>query len=208
MRRHHELDVDDDDRVVRDGESVRVPMYLMDGVQRAVAGVPPRRDVLVTDGRGLPAGHRPGYVFIYAADSADDPRVAAFAERGRYLTDAWRTPVCDVARIATEAEEEAIRRGDDPGGGGEHPEVPADDAERQAWKARLSNSWRSPPTWPTNFSPAVVEQAAAIAKVLQLSPPIRHSTGANAAAYPADADPRMAALADRDQQLQDAWRAR
>jgi hypothetical protein len=92
----HEIEDDDDDRVVRDGESVRVPMYLMDGVQRAVARVaaPPGPRMRVTDALGASAGFKPGYCFD--AGAAGDPRPAAFSEREKYLTDAWRLGAADA----------------------------------------------------------------------------------------------------------------
>src|SRR6266550_9025180 len=55
MRSRH----DDDDDVVQDGESIRVPVYLMDATQRAVA----TEGLRLHDGLGNPAGHKRGYVF-------------------------------------------------------------------------------------------------------------------------------------------------
>jgi hypothetical protein len=45
--------------MVRDGESVRVPVFLMDEVQRTVA----TDGFRLHDGMGNPAGHKRGYVF-------------------------------------------------------------------------------------------------------------------------------------------------
>jgi hypothetical protein len=53
-------DLEDDDDVVADGESVRVPLYLCDdATQRAIA----TDGLRLHDGMGRPAGYKSGYVF-------------------------------------------------------------------------------------------------------------------------------------------------
>jgi hypothetical protein len=253
MRRHHELDVDDDDdphRMVRPGERVRVPLMLMDGVQRAVAGVPPPRDLLVTDSRGAPAGHRPGYAFAYAADSADDPRVAAFAERGRYLTDAWRTPIADVGRRALQSHIASLHSAAVDLQNRMDPAAPADEEERDEeqlrhqrdastirdaalvdYERRITNSWKTADADTANVErdpeadrwllviadPRSTPQQKASARD-DLQQYLRKNFGARdgarryaeltAGMRDAMADPRLAALADRQRQLEDAWRMR
>ena len=84
---------DDDDRVLGDGERVRVPMYLTDGL----------------------AGHRPGYVQLTDEQVAD--RHAARQEMIDRATSAWRGSGCDdgdgfifpLKRDAARAEARAAR---------------------------------------------------------------------------------------------------
>jgi hypothetical protein len=82
-------DYTDDDEILRDGESVRTPMMLMDSVQRAVASTQ------VGDAYAL---HKPGYRYAQseltrdAADADDDPRDAAYADLCQRLTDGWLGP--------------------------------------------------------------------------------------------------------------------
>src|SRR5262245_49607671 len=112
MRRRYQRDEDDDD-IVQDGQRLRVPLTMMDSVQRAVtlAGTPAR----VVDGQGGTSGlHRPG-VRIAVGDARKttvvrDPRGRlketweteeedadaamsrdqAYADYERTLVDAWR----------------------------------------------------------------------------------------------------------------------
>ena len=70
MRHHHDDDEDDDsspiDRhgVLKDGARVRVPLYLMDATQRAVAA----NAAHLHDGRGGLVGHKPS--FVYSTDAS------------------------------------------------------------------------------------------------------------------------------------------
>lgn len=88
-RRQH-----DDDDIVRDGQRLRVPLMLMDGMQRSVA----REGVRITDGSGGTQGlHRPGFR-IPTDDTRKTQQTAdayneAFAAYERELVDAWKTPV-------------------------------------------------------------------------------------------------------------------
>jgi hypothetical protein len=52
--------IDDEDEICKDGESIHVPVHLMDATQRAVA----TEGLRLHDGMGNPAGHKPGYVFV------------------------------------------------------------------------------------------------------------------------------------------------
>jgi hypothetical protein len=80
MIRHHHDDEDDDsspiDRhgVLKDGARVRVPLYLMDATQRAVAA----NAAHLHDGRGGLVGHKPS--FVYSTDaSLNDAKERAYA---------------------------------------------------------------------------------------------------------------------------------
>lgn len=73
---------DKDKKIVRDGEVVRVPLTLMDGVQRSVVAA------RLHDGMGREAGHRPGFVF--ANGQNDEVSRAARATYVKLLGDAWR----------------------------------------------------------------------------------------------------------------------
>jgi hypothetical protein len=221
MRRHHELD-DDDDDVVRDGEAVRVPMYLMDGVQRAVAGLaaPPGPRVRVTDALGASAGFKPGHCF--AADSANDPRPAAFSEREKYLTDAWRLAATGLSRAmdpdAAHEVEERLER-----------ERGERDAAYDGMVARLCDAWRdagaasverdveadrylrvitSPHTTPQQKASAQEDLRTYLIANFGERDGARRYAELTAGMRDAVADPIMAALADRQRQLEDAWRMR
>jgi hypothetical protein len=131
--RRHDVDDDDADEMVRDGERVRCPMYLMDSMQRRIA----------FDA----ASHQPGYRSVDSATVRDARRMARDAreEMIRRLTDAWRTPVRDAAE--PDASERLLRRHL----GNERPdEKPDDDAQARRdrqWAEycdRVSNAWRSP----------------------------------------------------------------
>jgi hypothetical protein len=77
-------ELDDDDDVVRDGEHVRVPVVLMDSLQRAVAGVELR-------------DHQPHFARpTGAAHDARIVRTRARADYLRQLNDAWRRPGRDA----------------------------------------------------------------------------------------------------------------
>jgi hypothetical protein len=78
--------------VLRDGETLSVPLYLMDGVQREVATTPAVR---LTDALGRPAGHRPGHA-IAPATAQTQLRDAAFEASVERLTNAWKEPVAPV----------------------------------------------------------------------------------------------------------------
>jgi hypothetical protein len=119
MRRR---DVDDDDDVVRDGESVRVPLHLCDRVQRAV----------VFDGDA----HRPHH-----AELTDEVRKLRAETRREYLAnlqDAWRTPHRDAAEPDSSSPP-VMRR---------HLEPDNAQARRDAawasYRDRLSQAWCDP----------------------------------------------------------------
>jgi hypothetical protein len=124
MRRPYEkLDrhgnvVADDDGILRDGERIRVPMLMRDGLtelQRSVADDKAARGVTVVDGLDRPAGHRPGACYLrtvpHTVDHAlavtrEHLRLEAYADSIRELCDAWKGNTNDreVARIHTTAD--------------------------------------------------------------------------------------------------------
>jgi hypothetical protein len=91
MRQHRRLEDDDDSPfdkrgVLKDGRSIRTPMYLMDATQRGVR----EHFQQVTDGSSDGAGlHRPGPRYI--ADAAmRDAKQAVYDEYRRDIENAWR----------------------------------------------------------------------------------------------------------------------
>jgi hypothetical protein len=131
--RHHQ-DYDDND-VVRDGESVRVSLHMMDGLQRAVATYGLR----LHDGMGNPAGQKQGYVF--GGNAEQRQRVAkAYDEWTKRLHNAWRTPGAAAER--NEMQLEAWRR---PGARpGLRQDAATDRATaRAAYVQRIQNAWRA-----------------------------------------------------------------
>jgi hypothetical protein len=132
MRRHH---IDDDDGEVRDGESLKVPFYMMDSVQRAVA----TDGLRLHDGMGNPAGHKRGYVFGGNAEQRQR-EAEAYDEWTKRLQNAWRTPGAAAER--NEAQLEAWRR---PGArpGLRQDAAPDRAAARAEYVQRTQNAWRA-----------------------------------------------------------------
>jgi hypothetical protein len=117
-------DRDRDREVCKDQEVVRCPIWLMDGMQRAIADVDPR-------------DHQPHFV----TDTTDARRIARDArdQYVRRLTSAWQTPSRDAA--APDASEELLRK---------HLRSEPDDnaqARREAAYRdsvqRIQNAWRT-----------------------------------------------------------------
>src|SRR5262245_14600083 len=83
---------DDDDRIVPDGTVLRVPLFMCDAVQRAVAG-----DLSL---------HQPGFRTV--SDAANTARDAAREARSAWIKqmcDAWKHPrTCDAAEPDTNRE--------------------------------------------------------------------------------------------------------
>jgi hypothetical protein len=124
-----------DDDVVRDGESLKVPLYMMDSVQRAVA----TDGLRLHDGMGNPAGHKRGYVF--GGNAEQRQRAAdAYDEWTRRLQNAWRTPGAAAER--NEAQLKAWRR---PGARPGLRQDAAHDraAARAEYVQRTQNAWRA-----------------------------------------------------------------
>ena len=92
MIKHNDDDDFDENGVLRDGHSVRVPMMMRDGMtplQRAVAQH--SLAMRLHDGRGGPIGHKPG--FVYSTDaSLNDAKERAYAAYDAELRDAYKHP--------------------------------------------------------------------------------------------------------------------
>jgi len=87
---------DEGDDILKDGESLHVPIYLLDSVQREIATHYARR-AQVVDAIGRPCGNRPGHAFVSTSsglqDAAIDTRDIAYAELEKRSAAAWRTNV-------------------------------------------------------------------------------------------------------------------
>jgi len=112
MTRHHHHHDDDDDNpvdkngVLKDGARVRVPLYLMDSTQRAVAA----NAAHLHDGHGGGIGHRPGH--ITTNDAAMHAAVdRAYALRDEEDRNAWRI---GSGREGAEGSVCTVRNGDFP----------------------------------------------------------------------------------------------
>ena len=91
--RMRDYDPDDPDRVLEDGEGLRVPVFLMDAGQRAVTSHFARRNVAdALDRHNACAGHRPGFVTDTLCQSAtatvNDTSDDLVERRGMALCDA------------------------------------------------------------------------------------------------------------------------
>jgi hypothetical protein len=125
---------DDDDRVVADGEVVRVPLHLMDARQVAVYR------------HFHPDNHRPHFVTSNDAAALDARREAkaAYDEMCKRATEAWRAPQhADAPQPGSFSPPEATRRHLRDG--------PDDDVEkirkrtRSEYLGQLQNAWRTNP---------------------------------------------------------------
>jgi hypothetical protein len=98
MNRHQRRIDDEDDAfdengVLKDGHRVRVPLMMMDGMQRDV-----RDHVRIHDGHGNRdiVGHRPG--FLVSDARANDARAETYDAYNRELVNAWRGG-CDARKV-------------------------------------------------------------------------------------------------------------
>lgn len=111
---------DDDDQIARDGQTIRVPLMLMDSVQKAVAS-----STVTNDG----AGHRPGYAVI--TDAMVKDRLKLYDAYIARVTSAWKNPPAVLAN-ATD-------------GKAPPPHKPATDDRAKlcdAYDKKLSERWR------------------------------------------------------------------
>ena len=133
----HAFDDDDFDEngVLKDGRSVRVPMLLMDAVQRQALEALHREYGDAGSGVNLYDGsHGPGFL-PPAPDELRARAAEAWARRGARLHDAWRGP-----RPAADQHEQPTPRSTDP--------VDARARADAAWQRRgerLRNAWRTSP---------------------------------------------------------------
>jgi hypothetical protein len=152
--RNHE---DDDERILKDGERLRVPLTMMDGLspmQRAIA----RDSVQVTDGdgqRGI-ALNRPGFRMLAGdarrsrtvkrdprgriistaeTEEEEDARDAAYREHEEYLNDSWKHPVGLETKDAEQHDTDTERRTADAA-------MRARDKAYADYDAELREAWR------------------------------------------------------------------
>ena len=96
MRRHRH---DDEDRILKDGQRLRVPMMMMDHLmplQRAVA----QSSTRVTDSQGGIVGlHRPGFRIAAQDSPVHDASYAAYLAYDQDLTNRWCRPHADECPI-------------------------------------------------------------------------------------------------------------
>jgi hypothetical protein len=134
-KRRSALLIEDDDnkrqRILRDGERLRVSMVMMDGlddVQRGIARRALRASV----------GHRPGPGLTVDA-APDAERIKALADYERRICDAWR------GRDAIDPNDDPDNDDDNDNGNNGDDDF-ANDAERarNQLKVNLTNAWRGP----------------------------------------------------------------
>ena len=121
------IDDEDDPRVLRDGETLRVPLHLCDATQRAIAGA----GVDLSD-------HAPGYRGVNDA-AVQDARRAARDSYVRNLTTEWqRGPARDAAEpdAATELLRGHLRTESDDDAQARRDRAYAD------YCARVSQAWQ------------------------------------------------------------------
>jgi hypothetical protein len=131
----------EDDDIVPEGGTLRVPIPFMDALSAATRRVFAGADAalpVVHDGLGNPAGHRAGFVFG-PAELRDDA-AAAYAERSALLNDAWRSPSAQSRSAPRQGKDDC----NDAGGRGDKPATrDAAAAAYAAYVARISNAWRA-----------------------------------------------------------------
>lgn len=74
---------DDDEKVVKDRGVVRVPLFLMDATQKAVAAA-----------QAIVSSHAPGFAVLTDAQSQARQRIYDAADRK--LQDAWKAPASSI----------------------------------------------------------------------------------------------------------------
>ena len=132
-----------------DGETIRVPMTMMDAAHDALL-----RGQIVAD--AVEVRHSPGYAVPALTDAELVNSEAAMAARRKALSEAWKQPPAKPAVPPFKKDE-----------------APATDIESllQARDTRLTEAWRTPPaplpalstTADTSTTPVVPDVAAAIA---------------------------------------------
>jgi hypothetical protein len=133
MRR--DLEDEDDDRVVADGEVVRVPLHLMDARQVAVYR------------HFHPDNHRPHFVTSNDAAALDARREAkaAYDEMCKRATEAWRTPVRDAAEPDASTELPKRHLGSEPDEDDAARAEKIRERTRAEYLDQLQNAWRTNP---------------------------------------------------------------
>jgi hypothetical protein len=220
--KRYSSDDDDDPNVLADGQKLRVPLYLLDSTQRAVAAhARAHARPLVVDSRGQPCGGRPGHLLPSPSNKraladALDSRARSFRDLDRRSKNAWRTVRDETAAEATAAESENEQQDDTLAMARQKADASWERANKVA-----SEKWRAPSPWPLTrtFPPELVQQAAALAATLQIPPPVivtnrrpvtyrvpggqREVKVGDVAAARAQAD---SALAELEERSRTAWR--
>jgi hypothetical protein len=122
MRKLNDDDFDENG-VLKDGRSIRVPMMMMDAVQRGVAQL--------HDGRGGPVGHRPGFAVTTDA-TALDAKEEAYADYHADLVSAWKRDSPPAGHDPPSAKQDALPAPD----GRRDPYDEYDCTITDAWSAR------------------------------------------------------------------------
>jgi hypothetical protein len=118
-----------DDGIVKDGQTLRVPVFMCDSVddplQHAVAKDAEARKVLVVDSYGRAAGSRPGPCYLKPAEpgtndaamqvTAGVMRDEAYSQMCKDLQDAWRAPSMPPAEANVTGYGSGAMRGQRPG---------------------------------------------------------------------------------------------
>src|SRR4051812_34161550 len=86
------MSITEEKRIIRDGERIRVPLMLMDELQRSVQAS------RLHDGMGNAAGFKPGFVFMTGLDEV--PRREAHDRYQRLLGDGWKNDSADLQQEA------------------------------------------------------------------------------------------------------------
>jgi hypothetical protein len=142
--------IDDDDSILKDGQHLRVPMFMKDGITPNPALSPVQRAIAVTHDAATfdastfdAASHRPGH--RYANDSVpmndaqrlrygvfDTAKEKAYADRDRDLTEAWRGNTGAGAGTGSDTNNDSRRDAQ-----------PTMDAVYSEYDLRMENSWRN-----------------------------------------------------------------
>jgi hypothetical protein len=99
---------DDDDEIIRDGQAVRVPLTMMDAVQRAVARGAAHLTDHVGNGVGTGALNRPGFRCFLEDEAGELRKERAYRDHERYIRDAYKTPVDEPDTIVAREDHRSI----------------------------------------------------------------------------------------------------
>jgi hypothetical protein len=110
---------DDEDKIARDGEIIRVSMFAMDSTQRQVAACFPLADGVK---------HQPGYAQL--SDAELDARQAMYDRADQKLSERWKNP---PALAGVTASKPATPPGDQP-------------TAYDAYDRRITERWKQPAT--------------------------------------------------------------
>jgi len=114
------LNQDDDDQVLKDGQTLRVPQFMMDGTST----LDKLQQVIIAAQRAAATLHAPGS--LPTTDADRERRAELYQKRDKRLVDAWKNPPpLDPAQTVRTS-------------------TPASSADRYAARdARLEQAWRS-----------------------------------------------------------------